>query len=290
MNEIPQPDPALFLSGDNGLVVGPRLTVKRTAADLAYGAMRAARLVGPRLDRLAAAQRPLRVLVVSVYRPGSRLPAALPRMRAERHDVVFAFGSTREPDPALAELTVAAHMTGGKFENVNALLEKAPALTDFDRLIVVDDDIDLPIRFLDRFVAVCERLALDLAQPAQSMRSHAAWRVTRTRPSSLARLTNFVEIGPLTMFSRRATDALAPFPPLRFGWGLDNHWGAIARDRGWRLGVIDALPVRHEWQRIASSYTHAEATAEASRFLAGRDFVRTDDAQRTVATIRRLGP
>lgn len=289
MSEVPQPDPALFLSGDNGLVVGPRLRARRTAADLAFAAVRAALLVGSRLDRLASGQPPLRVLAVSVYRPGSRLPRALPRLQSARHHVVFAFGSTGEPDPALAHLTLTSHMTGGKFENVNALLDQAPPVAGFDRLIVIDDDIDLPIRFLDRFVAVCERLELDLAQPAQSMRSHAAWRVTRTRPSSLARLTNFVEIGPLTMFSRRAAEALAPFPPLRFGWGLDNHWGALARDRGWRLGVIDALPVRHEWQRIATSYTHAEAMAEASRFLAGRDFVRTENAQRTVASIRRLG-
>lgn len=278
-----------FLSGENGLVAGRRLKAERCVAELACTAARTISLTGPRLDRLAAAQAPLRVLVVSVYRPGSRLPAALARMRSDRHDVVFAFGSTGEADPSLAEVTTASQMRGGKFENVNALLDEAPELAHFDRLIVVDDDIELPVRFLDRFVAVCERLELDIAQPAQSQRSHAAWRVTRTRPFSLARLTNFVEIGPLTMFSRRAARALAPFPPLRFGWGLDNHWAAIARDRGWRLGVVDALPVRHEWQRIASSYAHADAITEASDFLAGRDFVPADDAQRTLATIRRLG-
>lgn len=289
MSETARADPALFLSGDNGLVIGPRLRTKRTVADLAYAGLRMASLVGPRLDRLAREQQPLRILVVSVYRPGSRLPRALARIQSKKHQVAFALGSTSEPDPALAAVTVAAQMTRGKFENVNALLERAPALAGFDRLIVVDDDIDLPTRFLDRFVAICERLELDLAQPAQSMRSHAAWRVTRTRPFALARLTNFVEIGPLTMFSRRAAQALTPFPPLRFGWGLDNHWGALARDRKWRLGVVDALPVRHEWQRIASSYTHAEAIAEGSRFLAGRDFVHSQDAQRTLSTIRRLG-
>ena len=78
------------------------------------------------------------------------------------------------------------------------------------------------------------------------MRSHAAWRVTRRRPLSLARRTDFVEIGPVTIFSRRAAAELTPFPELRFGWGLDNHWGALARERGWRLGILDALPVRHE--------------------------------------------
>jgi hypothetical protein len=282
------PDPDTFLSGDNGLVVGPRLTVKRTVADAAYSAARMATLTGPRLDRLAAAQSPLRVLVVSVYRPSSRLARTIERLRSDRHDVHYAFGSTAAADPALARETVLTEMAGGKFENVNALLDAAPAVAGFDRLIVTDDDIDLGPRFLDRFLAVCERLELDLAQPAQSMRSHAAWRVTRTRPFSLARLTDFVEIGPLTAFSSRAADVLTPFPPLRFGWGLDNHWAALGREHGWRLGVVDALPVRHEWQHIASSYTHAEAKEEGARFLSGKPYVETAEAQRTLQTVRRL--
>ena len=77
----------------------------------------------------------------------------------------------------------------------------------------------------------------------------------------------------VTAFSRRAAAELLPFPELRFGWGLDSHWGALARERGWRLGVVDALPVRHETQVVASTYTHAEAIAEAGEFLAGRPYV-----------------
>ena len=46
----------------------------------------------------------------------------------------------------------------------------------------MDDDVALPPRFTDRFVALFEHLGLDLAQPAQTWRSHAAWRVTRRRP------------------------------------------------------------------------------------------------------------
>jgi hypothetical protein len=283
-----EPSDELFLSGESGGVVGPRLRVKRTLADAGCALARAVTLAGPRLDRLAARTPPRRVLVVSVYRPGSRLAGTIPRLRSQRHEVAYALGSTAAADPALAAETVATDLAGGKFENVNRLLELAPGLDGFDRLIVSDDDIDLPRHFLDRFVALCERLELDLAQPAQSMRSHAAWRVTRTRPFSLARRTNYVEIGPLTLFSRRAALELTPFPPLRFGWGLDNHWGALARTHGWRLGIADSLPVRHEWQKVATTYTHEEAKAEARRFLAGRDYLRTAEAQQTVQTIRRL--
>jgi hypothetical protein len=54
--------------------------------------------------------------------------------------------------------------------------------------------------------------------------------------------------------------------------------------------VLDALAVRHERRRVASTYTHAEAIEEAQRFLTGRPYLRADEAQRTLATVRRLRP
>lgn len=282
------PDPSLFLSGESGTVAGVRLGVTRRVADVALAAAGALALTGPRLDRLAAAQEPRAALVLSVYRPGSILPRALAGLASERHRVQYAFGSTGAAEPKLAEHTRATRMEGGKFENLNALLAAAPALTEFDWVLVVDDDVGLPPRLLDRFVALCEKLGLDLAQPAQTRRSHAGWRVTRRRPFSLARRTQYVEIGPVTGFRGHVARELTPFPELRFGWGLDNHWGALAREKGWRLGVIDSLPVRHETQRVASAYAHADAVAEARSFLAERPYLSAKEAQRTLATIRRL--
>ena len=298
--EDPLPDPATFLSGESGTVAGKKLTVTRTAADWACNLAGLAALSGPRLDRLAESQAPQRVLVLSIYRPGSLLARAAPRLRSARHDVTLAFGATGAPEPALTDATVLSGLAGGKFENLNRLLAAAaPAASDapaspaglldgFDWLIVTDDDVELAPRFLDRALALCERLGLDIAQPAQTMRSHAAWRVTRRRPFSLARRTDYVEIGPVTIFSRRAAAELTPFPELRFGWGLDNHWGALARERSWRLGILDALPVRHESQKVATTYTHAEAIEEGRHFLAGRPYVTAEEAQRTLSTIRRI--
>jgi Glycosyltransferase like family 2 len=286
--DAPLPDPATFLSGESGTVAGRRLAATRTAADWLAALAGAATLAGHRLDRLAATQPPRRVLVLSIYRPGSLLPAAAERVRSGRHDIRLTLGAAAEPDPALAAETALSGLDGGKFENLNRLLAAAPPPAEHDWLLVVDDDVELAPRFLDRFVAVCERLRLDIAQPAQTLRSHAAWRVTRRRPLALARLTRYVEIGPVTAFSRRAAEELTPFPELRFGWGLDSHWGALARDRGWRLGIVDALPVRHESRRVAATYERSDAIEEARRFLAGRPYLRTDEAQRTLATYRRL--
>lgn len=275
-----------FLSGESGQITGPRLTARATAADLMLRARAALALTGRRLDRLADRAERRSVLVLSVYRPGSRLPDTIPTLRSGRHDVRLALGATSPgADPALAVDTALTGLSGGKFENLNRLLEAAGA--DHDWIVVADDDVDLPARFLDRFVALCEALDLDIAQPAQSARSHAAWQVTRRRPG-VARITRFVEIGPVTAFSRRAAAELLPFPELRFGWGLDNHWSAVAREHGWTLGVIDALPVRHEWQPVAATYTHREAIDEARQFLVGKSYVTRGEAQQTLQRIGRV--
>jgi hypothetical protein len=173
----------------------------------------------------------------------------------------------------------------GKFENLNLLLADDPVSAS-DWLLIVDDDVKLPAGFLDLFVFLAERFELRLAQPAHRARSHAAWAVTRRRPGSLVRETAYVEIGPVVGLHRSTFGELLPFPPLRAGWGLDLHWGALARERGWRIGVIDAVPVEHGIRKVAASYDRREAIAEARRFLAGRPYVKAAEAQRTLVTHR----
>jgi hypothetical protein len=88
-----------------------------------------------------------------------------------------------------------------------------------------------------------------------------------------------VEIGPVTAFSRRAQDELLPFPPLRYGWGLDLHWAALAAERGWRLGIVDALPVRHESSPVGAAYSADAAIEEAQRFLADRPYLQSSEVR-----------
>ena len=288
MSEI---DPDRFLSGESGTVAGRRRTVVASAGDLALDLLEALRGTGRRLDRLAAAEPRRRVLVLSAYRRGSALPAALETLDSPRHSVELALGAVGAADPALGGSTVAEGLGGGKFENLNEVLRRGPDPHGFDWTLVVDDDVRLPERFLDRFLAACSSFRLDLAQPAQSLRSHAAWRVTRRRARSAARETRFVEIGPVTAFRRPVAEELLPFPDLRFGWGLDLHWAARAQERGWRCGVVDALCVRHEGAPVGAAYRRSEAIEEGRRFLAGRPFLESSAAQETLAVHRRVpGP
>jgi hypothetical protein len=269
------PAPESFLSGRVGHT-GPRRAVALRLADRLLDLALRARGVPRRLDRLAAAVPQRRVLALCVYRSSSEsMPAIEAQLSASRHAV----------RPLLGAL--GRQLSGGKFENLNVLLAQAePA--DHDWLLIVDDDVVLPDRFVDRLIGLCECLGLALAQPAQTLASHAAWTVARRSARSLARETGFVEIGPVTAVRRDAAAELTPFPELRYGWGLDLHWAAVARERGWRLGVLDALPVRHEAGSVAAVYDHQAAVAEAQRFLASSPFVPAPEAARTLAAHRRL--
>jgi hypothetical protein len=275
------PDPETFLSGEHGEVGGRRGALRR-AADAALDRWLAASGALRAIDAAAARVPPREVLVASVYRPpGHTLAAALPALRSDRHSVRLALGST---GAAALPGTAAEQLGGGKFENLNALIGEP----DADWVLVVDDDVVLPARFLDRMVALSETFDLALAQPAQTLASHAAWRIARRRPRSLLRETRFVEIGPVTIFRRDAAAELMPFPPLRFGWGLDLAWAATALDRGWRLGVADALAVRHDAAPVGSAYSSEEAIEEARSFLATRPYLSSAAARETLATHRRL--
>jgi hypothetical protein len=258
-----------FVSGTAGEVSGIRATSRAVLRDAVCDALAVARLQPWRLARAARAMPRRRVLVLAVERRDA--PNLLAEARAElarsRHEV-----------------TVAVTEVGGrgKFENLNLLLAEHPA-AGHDWLIALDDDVALPSGFLDAFLFLAGRFDLALAQPAHRWRSHAAWGVTRRRPGLVAHETRFVEIGPLTAFHARTFDTLLPFPPLRFGWGLELHWSVLARERGWREGVIDATPIGHGLRRVASAYTHEDAMAEARGFLADHPYTTAAEALRPLA-------
>lgn len=263
-----------FLSGTSGQVFGIRATSKALVADAVCDAVALATLQRPRVQRGARRRAPRRVLVLAVENDDRPNILTQARRELERSSHEVEFRAT----------TVGAR---GKFENLARLLDAHPA-AGHDWLLVVDDDVELPRGFLDSFLFLAERFGLLLAQPAHRHRSHAAFAVTRRRAASLVRETAFVEIGPVSAFNAAVFDQLLPFPPLRYGWGLDAHWSAVAARNGWPIGIVDATPVRHGIRRIASSYDPSAAIAEAREFLDGRPYTKAADAQRTFRTHRSL--
>ena len=264
-----------FLSGASGTVGG----VNALRRELTDRALDARALLSGRRTRLALAARreppTRRVLVLGIERPEHRATAgaAQAELLRSRHEVDL---HTRPPEDK------------GRFENLNRLLAaNPPAEHSYDWLLTIDDDVTLPRGFLDRLLFLAERLALDLAQPAHRLRSHAAWQVTRRQPGLIARETRFVEIGPVTLFASSTFTTLLPFPQLRMGWGLDLHWAALARAHGWRVGVIDAVAIGHIAAPAASAYSRSAAEEEARIFLAERPYLSAQEAQVTLASHRK---
>jgi len=256
-----------FLSGSPGVPFRRRAVVRDAMGDLEL----LARRVPSRLGRAAAEGPRRRVLVLGVVR--ADVPGLMDATRRElarsRHEV---------------EVRTATAGEGGKFENLNALLAAHQPAAAHDWLLLVDDDVALPRRFLDRFLFLAERFDLALAQPAHRHRSHAAWELTRRRRGALVRETAWVEIGPVVALRADTWAHLLPFPSTRMGWGLDAHWAALAREQRWRVGIVDATPIRHLLRPIATGYAAQAAVEEARAFLAERPYLSAQESQRTLAT------
>jgi GT2 family glycosyltransferase len=267
----PVPPPATpgvddFLSGGSGTVGGLRGRGRRVADVLADVVTARARRRARRLAARTGDRRPSsRVLVLGVERPGSLMPAALHELRRTRnHELTVGVG------PLVPGR--------GKFANLDAQLVAHPP-DGYDWLLVLDDDVRLPAGFLDVLIDQATRHDLKLAQPAHRLHSHAAWPVTR-RHGAGTRRTTFVEIGPVTLFHRDTFDTLLPFPAtLQMGWGLDAHWAAVARDQGWAIGVVDAVPIGHTIAPAGAGYSREAALTEARAFLATRPYVPRDEVR-----------
>ncbi len=245
----------------------------RAIRDAAADALDLATLRRPRLRRAAARWPRRRVLAIAVERTDvpNLLPAARDELLRSRHEVTFA--STEAGDR-------------GQFENLNALLAEHPAAgprlaAGARRRRGAAARLPRRVRVPGRALSAATRpagpsraLARRLAghpPPAAgrgprdrgSSRSGRWWRFTTSRSTRCCRSRRCGSAGASTSTGRR--------------WRCEH---------GWRIGVVDATPIRHGLRRIAASYDREQAIAEARRFLDGRPYTASADAQRTLVMHR----
>lgn len=208
-----------------------------------------------RIVRQSRARPRQRILVVGVEVPGRE---------ADMASVVAGLTkSTHEVDVSITKMK-----PQGKFANVDDAIRAAPRpLSDYDWLVITDDDISFDPGFLDRYLALAEAADLAISQPAHRHSSHASFFFSRRRVGSLVRATRFVEIGPLTVLRADTFSELVPFPVSRWCYGIDVVWSYIAKRRGWTIGIVDATPLSH-LKPIGISYDSREAVLEGAAMLA----------------------
>ena len=205
--------------------------------------------------RREAAEGPVRNILIVGVEPPSRvgdIGKVVERLRLGRHRTT---------------VSIAPMGDRGKFANADVAITAAAApLDSFDWLIVADDDIAFEPGFLDDFIAASEAAGLSIAQPAHRFDSYANFGLTHRRWGALVRETRFVEIGPLTAFRRDTFADLIPFPTSRWCYGIDVYWASVAEAKGWRMGVVDATPIRH-LRPVAKAYDAAGAITEGRELL-----------------------
>ena len=214
-----------------------------------------------------------RILVLGVQSP--RRPESLNIifgiMKNSRHDIVF---DSKEVDGI------------GKLANINILVARHN-IRNFDWILMVDDDVELPSDFIDSFIALSEYADFKISSPAHRYYSYWSHDVTHRQHGSLIRQTNFVEVGPITAFHQDTYESIFPLPDLKYGWGLDFVWPVIAKRNRWKIGIIDGVALRHT-NPIAITYNTNAAKEEAETYMAKYGVKTGVDKTYTISAIKNI--
>jgi glycosyltransferase involved in cell wall biosynthesis len=245
----------------------------------------------PAASRYRNGERTGRALVLGVYLAGKpntaeHIAATLARSRdLEVRQRWVALGDA----PANGELgsvtVLSVSEPTPKYSLLNGLLAEED-LADYDFILTTDDDIVLPDGFLDLFLGVQAGVGFDLAQPARTLNSYVDHPIVLQQRGVVARRTLFVEIGPLVSFGREVYDLVLPFDESNpMGWGFENVWSHLLREKGMAEGIVDAVPVDHSIRAPVAHYEWADAVADRERYLASNPHLPLEDCFRVLEVV-----
>ena len=164
---------------------------------------------------------------LSTFSAGSGFDAAyLDEPRA--YDVLLNYYDESPPNPQ-AETVV--YQRGCKNTAIRRLLELRPdLLLRYDRVLFLDDDIEIGPAQIDLLFEIAEREKLDLAGPSLTADSQTAWPFLKQPGAGegIMRVSSIEIMAPL--ITRRALEAVAwVFAESASGWGGDLLLGPVVR-------------------------------------------------------------
>jgi hypothetical protein len=170
---------------------------------------------------------------------------------------------------------------GRRFELLNRLLaDAAPGWT-----VLADDDVCFRRANLLDLVGISDLLGLDISQPSHALGSNVSHPFTRTTPFSVARLTSFVEIGPVVVFSPAALPHVVPLPEEGMGWGTEIAWSDLQRTSGLKLGIVDAVRIEH-LGAVGNAYSSEDEFERLGEIFAREGLEGWSSLQRTHQHVR----
>lgn len=165
-----------------------------------------------------------------------------------------------------------------KFSILNRILSTI-TLSDYQYVIFVDDDVELPASFLDAYLELVDKYDFALAQPARTHDSFTDHPFVEQLDGITARQTLFVEIGPVVSMRADALALLTPFDLASpMGWGYDFTWPVAIQRANLKMGIVDAAPVHHRLRKSCTHYGHGETDEQMARYLSGRPHLNKEEA------------
>lgn len=152
------------------------------------------------------------------------------------------------PPQDLPQADYIFHQGGTKVTAIATLLEQKPeALTQYEHVLFLDDDILLSPEQIDRFFAVMRAEKLDFAQPSLTPDSYGSFPVLYCRKDSPGfRRVNYVEIMAPALSRRALIAAKECFSAGISGFAVDSLIGAtLRRQFGETVAVVDAVAAEH---------------------------------------------
>jgi hypothetical protein len=140
---------------------------------------------------------------------------------------------------------------GSKFQNLHHCFQNFRE--EFDRyaaIMVLDDDIIIDASGLTRLFAIREQLDLWVLQPAFRIVGKISWDITRVRPTSKLRFTNFVE-NACPLFRRDKLEAfLHVYDPALVAYGTDWWFlQSMGKDLENHVAIVDEVACVNPYDR-----------------------------------------
>lgn len=185
----------------------------------------------------------------------------------------------KSPSQMVKDVTIFNLKNGlPKYVLLNKLLANG-SFENYDFIIISDDDIFLPLNFLDNYLDLVVKYGFVLAQPARTHNSYIDHHFVRQLAGIGARRTRFVEIGPLVSIHKDIFPAILPFDESSsMGWGYDFVWPCIIEKTGRRMGIIDAFPIDHSIRKPVKNYNYDDANRGMQDYLSNHAHLSKNEA------------
>ena len=205
--------------------------------------------------------------------PNSLHPRLLAEDPQRNWDCAVSYWASAQPPDTLAEL----YCTGGgnKFDGFIEFWNSEPRSRGYRYYLLLDDDLYFEPGDISRFLSICDRHEIELAQPALKWTTFYNHNVTVENPVCELRRVSFVEVM-AACFSAATLERLLPtFSESRSTWGIDWAWACLMRDRG-SLHVVDAVAIHHtKAVDVKSGALYRRLRAEGVSFEGELDAART---------------